>query len=90
MVAVLALTHLVGVVYAGQESGVISTQIKVTNTTGVAKNITNQYLLTDEEAQVGSYADDELVWAVVSLNKKSVLDSALQYNASNYMEYLST
>ncbi len=90
LVAVLALTNLVGVVYAGQQSGVISTEIKVTNTTGVAKSVMDQYLLVEDQAQVGNYADDDLVWAVVSLNKKSVLDSALQYNESDYTQYLST
>ena len=90
MVAVLALTNLVGVVNAGQESGAIRTNITVTNTTDVAKSLVSNYLLTDDEAQVGSYADDELVWAVVSLNKKSVLDSALQYNPSDYTQYLTT
>lgn len=90
MVAVLALTNLVGVVNAGQESGALRTGIKVTNTTNVAKSVMDQYLLTNDEAQIGSYADDELVWAVVSLNKKSVLDSALQYNPSDYRQYLTT
>ena len=87
LVAIMSLTNLVGVVYAGQNSGAINT-IKVTNTTGIANSLMDQYALVDDNAQSGLYADDELVWAVVTLNKKSILDSALQYNESDYRQYL--